>query len=812
MFRSIFLPATVGAVLVLTAWPQSPPAKGEWRTYGGDKTFDRYSPLDQINRDNVRNLHVLWDRPAVDPLIKDKYPDLSPSNYFRGTPIMVGGILYAPDGVGLVEAFDAATGKTKWVQQPVEPTLQEASGQSTRGVAYWSKQSDERIVSIRGQYLYELDAKSGKPERDFGENGRISLKRETPDDARYFGFPGPFVVNDVIVVGGNGGGKAGGGYGDGGFESASRPENIRGYDIHTGRLLWTFHVLPQKGEPGYETWGKGSAEYVGNMAAWASLTADEQLGYVYIPFSAPTSSYYGGHRPGMNLYSDTLVALDVKTGKPVWHFQMIHHDIWEYDAATPPVLGDITVDGKRIKAVIASNKTGFLYVFDRVTGKPVWPIVERPVPRSTVPGEQPWPTQPFPTKPPAIDRQGFTADDLIDFTPELHQQAVEIASHYVMGPLFTPPSIIDDSPDGKRGTLALPSDWGAANWNTGAFDPETGYYYAVSMSLPAVLGLRRNPDPASPMLYGEGPAPNQRRANQAPAGQTLKPGAAASQQAAAQQPQRPAYSRLSIQGLPIIKPPYGRITAYDMNKGTKLWMVPNGDGPRNHPLLKGLNLPPLGNTGRPVALLTRTLLFVGDASDAVMGRAGISGPAKFRAYDKADGKVLAELDLPVGATGGPMTYMAGNQQYIVVPIGGKGYGAGWVTFGLDGARSEPETHTTRRTPAATEAPFFAGAQATHGQSLFARQCAACHGADLSGGEHGPSLKGGQFWNEWDRESARSLYSRIISTMPPDSPGSLMEKDVIDIVAYLLRENAVPHGDQTVGSANDLNEVQLRRPN
>lgn len=640
----------------------------EWSSYGGDKGFTRYSPLDQINRDNIKNLKVLWRRPAVDTQIMDKFQDLSASNYFRGTPIIANGMLYAPDGVGLIEAFDAATGQTKWVQQPVEPTLKEAAGQSTRGVQYWKTESDERIISIRRDYLYAIDAKTGKPFRDFGENGRVWLDRHTPDQAGYFAYPGPFVVNDVIVVGGNGGGKTGEGYGDGGFDSHARPEDIRGYDIRTGKLLWTFHVLPQKGEPGYETWGKGSAEYMGNMAAWASMTADEELGYVYVPLSAPTVSFYGGHRPGKNLYSDSLVVINVKTGKLVWHFQMVHHDLWDYDSASPPVLGEITVNGKRIRAVIASNKTGFLYVFDRATGKPVWPIEERPVPQSTTPGEETWPTQPFPTKPPAFDRQGFTEDDLVDFTPELRKRALEFASHYVLGPLFTPPSLISDS---KKGTLALPSAWGSGNWNTGAFDPETGIYYAVSMTQPTAYGLAKTTDPKATMAYwipfGGGRAERPRR--------ELLPGEVPDVD-------YDPTGGLNIDGVPLMKPPYGRITSLDLNQGTKLWTVANGDGPRNHPRLKDLNLPPLGNIGRPVALVTKTLLFLGDASDALYGHAGIAGPAKFRAYDKATGQLISQIDLPVGTTGGPMTYMAGGKQVIIVPVGGKGYGGGWIALGL----------------------------------------------------------------------------------------------------------------------------------
>ena len=659
---------SIPGVIALHA-QQKKAAPQEWRTYGSDKAFTRYSPLDQINAANVQDLKVVWTRPAIDPLIKDKFPDLSPSNYFRGTPVVINGKLLAPDGVGLVEAFDAASGKTAWVQQPVEPTMKEAAGQSTRGAAYWTDGRVERVFVVRGEYLYSLDLTTGDRDRAFGDAGRITLNRHTKDEAAYFGWPGPFVVNDVIVIGGNGGGKASGGYGDGGFDGHAEPENIRGFDVRTGKLLWTFHILPRKGEPGYDTWGKGSAEYAGNMAAWASLTADEQLGYVYIPLSAPTASHYGGHRPGKNLYSDSIVCLNVKSGKMVWYFQTLHHDLWEYDSATPPVLGDITVDGKRIKAVIAANKSGFLYVFDRVNGKPVWPIEERPVPKSTVPGEEAYPTQPFPTKPPAFDRQGFSEDDLIDFTPELHNKALEITSRYLMGPLYTPPVVRDESPDGKLGTLVLPGGWGAGNWNTGAFDPETGWYYAVSMTQAGSFGVIPNPDPANPLKYGlpDGPPGGRGRG----AAEDLPPGVPFVVRGA-----------LNIEGLPIVKPPYGRVTAYDMNKGEKVWMAANGDGPRNHPLLKDLNLPPLGNTGRPAPMLTKTLLFLADSSDAVMGQAGISGPAKLRAFDKKTGKVVAEIPLPAGATGAPMTYMAEGKQFIVVPVGGRVYGAGWIGLSL----------------------------------------------------------------------------------------------------------------------------------
>jgi len=780
--------AAAAACLSILALNAQQKSGAGWSTYGGDKAWTRYSPLDQINRDNVKNLQFVWQRGAVDPLLTSKFPDISAPDYFRGTPIMIDGVLYAPDGVGLVEAFDAATGKTKWVQQPVEPTLQEAAGQSTRGVAYWRKGSEERIVSVRGEYLYAMDAKTGLPCSDFGENGRLSLNRHTKDNALYFGWPGPFIVNDVIVIGGNGGGKAGSGYGDSGYDPKSQPEDIRGFDIHTGQLLWTFHILPHKDEPGYDTWGKGSAEYVGNMAAWASLSADEKLGYVYIPLSAPTASHYGGHRPGKNLYSDSLICLNVKNGKLVWYYQLIHHDLWEYDAATPPILGDITVNGKRIHAVIAANKTGFLYVFDRVTGKPVWPIEERPVPKSTVPGEEPWPTQPFPTKPPAFDRQGFSEADLIDYTPELHQKALEIASHYIMGPLFTPPSIKSTDPNGKQGTLVLPGGWGAGNWNTGAFDPETGTYYAVSMTQAGAYGLTRNPDPNNPMLYGTGRLPGAERGTRHP------------EQA----------QHLDIDGLPIYKGPYGRITAIDLNQGTIAWMVPNGDGPRNHPLIKDLHLPPLGTPGRPVPLVTKTLLFLGEASDAVMGHAGIAGAAKFRAYDKATGQVIWEKELPVGTTGGPVTYMAHGKQYIVLPIGGEGFGAGWVALAV--APASEGVQVTRAAPPAPDPnamtpAIYSTAEAERGEKAFDEKCSGCHGVNT----WGPSLQGSAFWESWNLKSARSLYSTIIGAMPPDQPGSLSERTVLDIVSYLFQANGLPSGNQEIAGAAELNSVKVVRP-
>jgi quinoprotein glucose dehydrogenase len=635
-------------------------AAREWRYYGGDHAFTRYAPFDQITRDNVKNVTIAWTRPAVNPALTNAFPDLKVNAYLKSTPIVVDGVIYTQDAHGLVTAFDGATGKTIWEQ---EAPKEAAAGDPTRGLDTWGTGDAREILAIRGEHLYALNAKTGKPSPDFGERGSVSLHFSDPQPlaGKFNDTSGAIVVGNVVVVGGYTNGA-----GDGGGKKERARDDIRGFDTRTGKLLWTFHVIPQQGEPGTESWGNDSWKYAGDLGAWNPLSADDELGYVYVPLTAPTSAAYGGWRPGDNLYSNALVALDAKTGRKVWHFQMVHHDLWEYDNVGPPTLADLTVEGRRIKAVIQPNKNGFLYVLDRTNGKPVWPIEERPMPKSTIPGEQTSPTQPIPTKPPAFDRQGFTEADVIDFTPELHERAMEVARQYVLGPLYTPPTLL--SPNGTKGTMTSPGAWGAGNWHTGAYDPETGMYYAVSHTLAAPLAVGPGEADAT-MDYqwtftrpapGSTPPPNVVRG--------LGP---------------------QMDGLPIWKPPYGRITAYNLHTGDRAWVVANGDGPRNHPLLKGLNLPPLGIPNRPAPLLTKTLLFIGEGSDAVIGTPQVDWGwgRKFRAYDKATGKVLWEIELPAGTTGGPMTYMAKGRQFIVVPIGGKEHPAELVALALPEVKS-----------------------------------------------------------------------------------------------------------------------------
>ena len=614
----------------------------DWAYVGGSPAFTRYSPLTQINRQTIDQLRIVWRRPMVDTLLTRAFPDLRPSNYLRSTPILVDGVLYASNGVGLVEAFDPATGDTLWVQSPQTQTLAGIAGRAAHGVAFWTDGVTPRILAVRNSYLYALDALTGQSILEFGNAGRVNLTPPGSQSAN--GGASPIIVGDVVVIAGTIDGA-----GDSGMQwKGSVSEDVRGYDVRTGELRWTFHVVPRPGEYGAETWGAGSLTESGDLGAWCCLSADLELGYIYVPLTAPTAAYYGGHRPGDNLFSNSLVVLDAETGRRVWHFQMVHHDLWEYDTVGPPTLGELTVDGRRIRAVMQPSKTGFLYVFDRVTGDPVWPIEERPVPASTVPGEQASATQPFPTKPPPFAHQGVSPEDLIDFTPDLEAQAQTIARTFLLGPLFTPPSVVSAEPGGTRGTLALPGSWGSGNWNTGAFDPETGMYYAVSHVVPRVYRLAdASGETGTEMAYY---SPNR----DAP----------------------------YLDGIPLTKPPWGRITAIDLHRGEHRWQVANGGGIRDHDALRGLDLRPLGVASRPVALVTGSFLFLGEGSNVFGGiQPNMWGPT-FRAYDKVTGRVIWQTDLPAGTTGGPMTYFHEGKQFIVVPIGGTDHSGEWIALAL----------------------------------------------------------------------------------------------------------------------------------
>jgi len=595
-----------------------------WAYIGGDIGNNKYSALDQINAGTIKRLKIVWRAPAMDPAALAENPEMVPSNNYQDAPFVFDGVMYISNQIGQAEARDPGTGKVIWRQANFPGDGPVTALRSSRGIAIWGEGANARIVTVRGPYLYLLDAKTGAVIPGFGDNGRVDMRAD-PKDLFYWRTPSPIVVNDVIVIGGQ---PIATGTAD--VNKASLAGDIRGYDVHSGKLLWTFHTVPHEGEPGTETWENESWRDGGKSYTWNGFSADKQLGYVYVPLSAPPNDYYGGIRPGDDLFSDSLVALDAKTGRRVWHFQTVHHDLWDYDIPTPPMLADIKVNGRLRKAAIQVTKTAYVFAFDRATGEPLFPIVETPVPASTVPGEKAAKTQPIPTKPKPFDRQGVSEDELIDFTPQLHAEAVQILSHYMHGSIYTPPSTIGGS---MLGTLYMPGWVGGANWTGAALDPQTGIIYVPSVSVPWVAGVE--PD-------GRG---GYRRAR-TPGGLYLD----------------------GPQGLPLVKPPYGRITAIDMNSGDHLWVVPNGDGPRNNPLLKDLNLPPLGQPGRAAPLLTKSFLFMGEGSDAGQSMPKFSGGNMFRAYDKKTGKVVWETDLGAGTTSPPITYMYKGKQYIVVSV------------------------------------------------------------------------------------------------------------------------------------------------
>lgn len=643
--------AIVVWVLVGATAAQHGTKDGQWRSYNGDSGSTKFAPLDQINKDNVAKVQILWRRPAVDPRLTGNDPTLGFSANFRATPLMVNGVLYSPNGMGLAEAFDAATGKTIWVQEAFTPT--ELPGDSTRGVAYWAGGDDERILVQRGEYLYALNAKTGKVYTDFGNKGRLDLKIGLGPLMTSFRWTGaPLVIRDVIIIGAS--------MTDSPTQKEQPRGDVRGFDVRTGKMRWQFHVIPQAGEFGVETWENDSWKYSGEAPVWALFSADEELGYLYMPVTSPTSDMYGGHRLGDNLFGQSLVCVNAVTGERVWHFQLTHHDLWDYDPPAAPILADITVDGRPIKAVVQVTKQSFAFVFDRVTGKPVWPIEERPVPQSETPGERTSPTQPFPTKPPPFDRQGATIDNLIDFTPELRAEAIEITKQYVVGPLFTPPSIRGAGANDTKGTIQLPGSVGGADWQGAAFDPETGWLYVPSITTPFVADIVPGDPKVTNLRYTRGT----RRWIGGP------------------------------RGLPLFKPPYGRITAIDLNRGEHRWMVANGDGPRDHPAIKHLNLPPLGNPGRPAPLLTKTLLFIGEGSIAMANHGSRLPPGMprtispgyggngFKALDKVTGETLWRIELPAGTTGAPITYMHQGKQYVVVAVGDEDHRPEWVALGL----------------------------------------------------------------------------------------------------------------------------------
>jgi quinoprotein glucose dehydrogenase len=698
------------AMIAITASAQWHPKDTEWPTYTADLAGTKYRPLDQINASNFNKLEIAW-RFKTDNL------GTRPEYKLEGTPLMVNGVIYATAGTRrAVVALEAKTGEIIWVHSLREGNRAAISPRqlSGRGLSFWSDgKGDDRVIYVTTGYrLVALNAKNGQMIPSFGKEGLVDLKvgmytgtgkqidLETGEAGLH---SAPTIVGDVVIVGSA--------FKEG--MTVVTHDNtkglVRAFDVRTGKLIWTFHTIPKPGEFGNETWENGSWATNGNTGVWTQITVDPQLGLVYLPVESPTSDYYGGERPGDNLFGESLVCVDVKTGQRKWHFQIAHHPIWDYDLSSAPILADINVNGKVIKAVALPSKESFLYVFDRVTGKPVWPIEERPVAQSDVPGEKTAPTQPFPTKPPAYGRNYIKVpDDLIDFTPEMRNDAIDRLKRYRLEGMFTPPVVGD--PNKWLGGINLGNASGGTNWPGAGYDPETHIVYAqAAQSFVTPISLRTPPEGFSDIHYvsgrndqpfrvAEGPgfgsaadAPQRpaRGGRGAGAGGGAAEGApppvAAGAAAAVGRGGGGGGIGLLVQGLPIVKPPYGVISAINLDRGELQWQVPYGETPdnvRNSPALKGMNIPNTGMNGSVGVLVTKTLVILGDSQIT-----SVTHPrgAMMRAYDKATGKEVGAVWMPAPVSGSPMTYMWNGKQYIIIAVSGGQYSGEYLAFALPDA-------------------------------------------------------------------------------------------------------------------------------
>ena len=661
---------------------------GEWPAYAGDLRNHHYSPLDQINPSNFGKLEVAW-RFKTDSL------GTRPEYKLEGTPLMVRGVLYATAGTRRsVVALDAATGEILWVHGEHEGARGVAAPRqlSGRGLAYWTDGREERILYFTPGYrLVALNAKSGMRIPSFGRDGLVDLKQDFDQqidliDGEVGLHSTPAIAKDIVIVGAA--------MREGGTPKTHNNTRgyVRAYDVRTGKRLWTFHTIPRPGEFGNDTWLNDSWAINGNTGVWNQVAVDEDLGLAYLPVETPSSDFYGGHRPGNNLFAESLVAVDLKTGQRRWHFQLVHHPIWNMDISSAPILADITVDGKPIKAVAVMGKQATTYVFDRVTGQPVWPIEERPVAKGDVPGEWYSPTQPFPTKPPAYDHQGVMVDNLIDFTPELRAEATKLMSRYKLGPIFTPPPLSK-----KEGPIASFRSSGGTNWPGSAFDPETHTLFVPSYTSLVPIGLMPPPNKEFSDIdyvsgnaligvrYISGPGENVGADVPQTAGRGAAPAAGAPAGAA---PAAPAAvgeggGGVNPQGLPLLKPPYGRVTAINLDKGDIIWQVAHGETPdnvRNHPALKGVNIPRTGQAGAVGALVTKTLLIIGDPLATTLP--GRPRGGMLHAYDKATGNEIGSIYMPAQQSGTPMTYLLNGRQYVIVAVSGGNYSGEYLAFSL----------------------------------------------------------------------------------------------------------------------------------
>ena len=706
--RLVFLP--VVAILLGLGWlmprvegqagTAASPSSTDWTHYAADARGTRYLPLDQINASNFDKLEVAW-RFKTDNL------GTRPEFKLEGTPLMIKGVVYTTAGTRRsVIALDAKTGEQLWVYSLREGMRAGIAPRqlSGRGVSYWTDgKGDERILFVTTGYrLVALNAKTGAPVPSFGRNGILDLKEgvvfgsNQPIDLETgeIGLHStPTVARDVVIVGSS-------------FKEGLTVKThnntkglVRAFDVRSGKKLWQFNSIPRPGELGSDTWENDSWAVNGNTGVWTGITVDEELGLVYLPVETPSSDLYGGHRPGNNLFAESLVCVDLKTGQRKWHYQVVHHPIWDHDLSSPAIVADINVGGRAIKAVAMPSKQAFLYVFDRITGQPVWPIEERPMRKGDVPGEWYPPTQPIPTRPPAYSRNELKVpDDLIDFTPQLRAQALENIKRYklsVPGMPYNPP-ILGKS-DGLLGAINIGNLGGGTNWPGGGYDPETHTVFSQAANAGITGTSLVAPPPGfsdiryvmgmtgTPFVASEGPG----FGSAADAPQPTRPPEAAPAPAAP----GPNTNLLAVEGLPIMKPPYGVVSAINLDRGELVWQVPHGDTPdaiRSHPALKGLNIPKTGQNASVGLVVTKTLVIAGDPQ--VTNPGNRPRGAMLRGYDKATGREVGAVWLPAPQSGSPMTYRVDDRQYIIVAVSGGVYSGEYIAFALP----ESEIRATRR--------------------------------------------------------------------------------------------------------------------